>query len=208
MPFGLHNSVATFQRLIDRVVIGVDLEEYVFGYLDDIVVVSRDFKTHLEALREVFRRLKAAGPTVNKEKCHFCRPELKFLGYIVTNKGLRVDPEKVEAIVNYPVPKTVKEVRRFLGVAGWYRRFVPSFATVAAPLTNLMKKNKQFQWSSGCAEAFATLKECLISGPVLRCPDFSLPFSIQCDASDFGIAIILSQTHEDGEYVITRERIL
>ena len=110
--------------------------------------------------------------------------------------------EKVEAIVNYPVPKTVKEVRRFLGIAGWYHRFVPSFAAVAAPLTNLMKKNKQFKWSSGCAEAFAKLKECLISAPVLRCPDFSTPFSIQCDASDFGIAATLSQTHEDGEHVI------
>lgn len=201
LPMGLSNSPATFQRLIDRV-LGPELEPYVFTYLDDIICVTPTFDLHLKILREIFRRLREANLTVAKEKCQFCRPELKYLGYVVDRHGLHVDPEKVSAIVNIPPPKSVSEVRRIIGMASWYRRFVPNFSTIVAPLTDLLRKNKPFVWDSACDEAFQTLKEHLVSAPILSCPDFSLPFTIQTDASGFGIGAVLSQQQAEGEKVI------
>lgn len=201
LPMGLANSPATFQRLIDRV-LGPDLEPHVFVYLDDVVVVTQTFETHLEVLTEVFSRLRAANLTVAKEKCQFCRPELRYLGYIVDCNGLHVDPEKVSAIINIPPPKTVSEVRRIIGLAAWYRRFVPNFSTLTAPITDLLRKNRSFVWDSKCDEAFRALKEHLISAPVLSCPDFNLPFIIQTDASGYGIGAVLTQQHPEGEKVI------
>lgn len=201
LPMGLSNSPATFQRLVDRV-LGPDLEPYVFVYLDDIIIITDTFEKHVEVLREVFKRLKAANLTVSKSKCHFCRPELLYLGYVVDSQGLRMDPAKVQAILNIPVPKCVSEVRRILGLASWYRRFVPNFADVTAPLTELLKKNHSFKWTNACDDALNKLKECLISAPVLSCPDFSRQFTIQCDASGYGIGAVLTQQQEDGEKVI------
>lgn len=201
LPMGLANSPATFQRLIDRV-LGADLEPYVFCYLDDIIIITQTFDKHLEILKEVFRRLKIAQLTVAKEKCFFCRPELKYLGYIVDHNGLRVDPEKISAILSIPQPTCVSEVRRIIGLASWYRRFVPDFSTVSAPLCNLLRKNKKFIWDESCEKSFRLLKEHLISAPVLSCPDFSLPFTIQTDASGYGIGAVLTQQQEEGEKVI------
>jgi len=118
MPFGLHNSPATFQRLIDRI-LGADLEPYCFAYLDDIVICTNSFETHLEVLGKVLDRLFSAGLSLRKDKCHFCRPELKYLGYVVDRNGLHVDPDKVSAILNIPVPSSVTDVRRFVGMASW-----------------------------------------------------------------------------------------
>lgn len=129
MPFGLTNAPATFQRLIDSV-LGADLEPYVLVYLDDIVVISPDFDTHLETLGKVFDRLHRAGLTVNREKCQFCRSELRYLGYVVDRQGLRVDPEKVEALLGVSSPVNVTQVRSFVGMASWYRRFIPSFSSL------------------------------------------------------------------------------
>ena len=124
MPFGLHNSPATWQRLIDRV-LGPKLEPFVFVYLDDIVIVTETFEQHLAVLEEVFARLCGANLTVSWDKCQFCRPEMKYLGYVVDRNGLHVDPDKVKAMVGIPVPKNAKEVRRIIGTFSWYRRFVP-----------------------------------------------------------------------------------
>lgn len=201
MPFGLHNAPATWQRFIDRV-INVDLEEEVFIYLDDIVISTSTFERHMEVLKKVIQRLQQAGLTLNKEKCCFCKPELKYLGYVVNEKGLLVDPEKVEAIINIPPPRSVKEVRRVVGLASWYRRFVPNFSTLTSPLTNLLKKNVRFNWDENCQRALDDIKNHLISAPVLTCPNFDLPFVIQTDASDYGLGAVLSQQHEDGEKVI------
>lgn len=201
LPMGLSNSPATFQRLVDRV-LGPDLEPYVFVYLDDIIIITDTFEKHVEVLKEVFKRLKAANLTVSKKKCHFCRPELLYLGYVVDSTGLRMDPAKVQAILNIPVPTSVSEVRRLLGLASWYRRFVPNFADLIAPLTELLKKGRPFKWSVQCDEALNNLKERLIGAPVLSCPDFSKPFTIQCDASGYGIGAVLTQQQEDGEKVI------
>lgn len=201
MPFGLTNSPATWERLIDSV-LGADLQPSVLVYLDDIVVVSQDFETHMETLQKVFDRLHLAGLKVNFDKCQFCRSELKYLGYIVDKFGLRPDPAKVEAILNIPAPKTVKEVRRFIGTASWYRRFVPNFSTIVAPLSNLTKKKVNWRWTPECEGSFKMLKEYLVTAPILTCPDFERTFYVQTDASAYGIGAVLTQNFDDGEKVI------
>ncbi|XP_050295859.1 uncharacterized protein LOC126735794 [Anthonomus grandis grandis] len=201
MPFGLTNAPAVWQRLIDSV-IGVDLEPYVFVYLDDVIISTPSFEEHIRVLREVIQRIVKAGLTLNREKCTFCKPELKYLGYIVNSSGLLVDPDKIEAILRIPTPKTVTDIRRIVGLTSWYRRFVPNFSTIVSPLTSLTMKNVKFVWSPECENAFNTIKEKLVSAPVLSCPDFDLPFIIQCDASDFGLGAVLYQVQGDEEHAI------
>ncbi|KAK9752584.1 Reverse transcriptase (RNA-dependent DNA polymerase) [Popillia japonica] len=140
---GLSGSPAVWQRLIDRV-LGADLDPYVFAYLDDIIIVTPTFKQHLEILEKVINRIHAAGLTLNRDKCKFCREELKYLGYVVNQAVLHVDPEKVQAILNIPTPRNVTEVRRVVGLASWYRRFIRDFSTIVSPLTSLLKKGKSF----------------------------------------------------------------
>lgn len=162
-----------------------------FTYLDDIVCVTRgEFSEHLELLDRVYEKLQQAGLTVNIEKSHFCRDELDYLGYKVDREGLRTNPEKTRVIVNLSTPKSTKEVKSFLGMVGWYRRFIPNFSTLNR-LTS--KKLKKFEWNDDAQEAFAKLKECLVTSPVLSCPDFTKEFCIQCDASDSGIGSVLTQ---------------
>lgn len=201
MPFGLHNAPATWQRLIDRV-LGSELEPYVFVYLDDVVICTPTFEKHLEITSEVLRRLSTAGITLSPTKCQFCQPELKYLGYVVTAEGLLADPDKVSAILNIPTPKNVSEVRRVIGMASWYRRFIPNFSLIIAPLTALLRKNCKFHWSEQCEAAFSTIKNQLVSSPILSCPNFDVPFVVQTDASNFGIGAVLSQTIDDEEHVI------
>lgn len=201
MPFGLHNAPATWQRFVDNT-LGHDLEPHVFIYLDDIVVATPDFDLHLEVLRKIFERLIAAGLTINREKCEMVKVELRYLGYIVDQYGLRVDPEKVSAVMNFPVPTTVKAVRRFVGLVSWYRRFVPGFSAKVVPLTHLTKKRTKFKWSEDAERAFLELKECLVSAPILTCPDFTRKFIIQTDASQKALGAVLVQQFDEGEKVI------
>lgn len=201
MPFGLHNSPATWQRFLDEV-LGPELEPYVFKYLDDIIIISRSYEEHLRILEEVLKRLCDAGLTISRDKCKFCLPELKYLGYVVNRHGLNVDPDKVEAIVNIPTPTTVTEVRRVLGMASWYRRFIPNFSTIIAPMTKLLRKKARFTWDGTCDQAWKHIKEKLITAPIITCPDYQLPFCIQTDASAYGIAGVLTQQQEEGEKVI------
>lgn len=202
LPFGLSTAPATWQRLIDRV-LGVDLEPYCFKYLDDIIITTHTFEQHVDILSKVFLRLNEAGLTLNKEKCQFCRPELQYLGYVVDVHGLHVDPSKVEAILQIPTPSKVADIRRFIGTASWYRRFIPNFSIITKPLTELLRKNVKFHWTDRQEESFRKIKEYLISAPVLSCPDFELSFTIQTDASAYGIAGVLTQNHPtEGEKVI------
>lgn len=203
MPFGLTNAPATWQRLIDSVLCGVNLKSSsVMVYLDDVIIISQDFDSHLETLDKVFNLLHDAGLLVSFDKCQFCRPELKYLGYVVDELGLRPDPEKVQAILNIPPPRNVKEIRRFIGTASYYRRFVPQFSTVIAPLCRLTKKNVKWSWSPECEKSFKALKEQLVTAPILTCPDFSRTFYIQTDASAYGVGCVLTQFFDEGEKVI------
>jgi hypothetical protein len=201
MPFGLHSAAGTFQALVDRL-FTPDLEPYVFAYLDDIIVSTPDFETHLNILRIVFDKLKKAGLTLKESKCEFCKPELRYLGYVVNRQGLNVDPAKVSAVVDMPQPKGVRDVRRLIGMMSWYRRFVPNFSTMVAPLTNLTKKKTRFTWTPECEGAFSEVKNALVNAPILSCPNFSYPFTLQCDASDVGIGAVLTQNIDGKEQVI------
>lgn len=201
MPFGLHGAPATCQALIDKV-LGPELEPYTFTYLDDIIIATSDFESHLKTLTEVLTRLNNAGLTLREDKCAFGRSELKFLGYVVNRNGLNVDPEKVSAIVNMPTPNNVKEVRRVLGMMSWYRKFIPNFSSLLAPLTRLTKKKVKFEWSTECEKAFQDAKDALVSAPILTCPNFNYPFILQCDASGYGLGAVLSQEIEGQEHVI------
>lgn len=173
-----------------------------FVYLDDVIVVTKSFDHHLDVLREIFKRLRAANVTLNRQKCHLCRPKLKTLGYIVDLRGLRVDPEKVKAIVQIPTPINQKTVRQFCGTASWYRRFIPDFASRLYPLTRLLKKNQKFVWTEEAQKAFKDIRSCLIKAPILTCPDFSQEFIISCDASGVGLGTVLSQQGHLGEQVV------
>lgn len=188
MPFGLCNAPQTMCRLIDRV-INNELRESTFVFIDDLLVVSADFQTHLEQLRKVAERLRVANLTINVDKSHFCMTEIRYLGFIVGNGVLKTDPSKVQAIVEFPSPVTVKQVRRFLGMTGWYRRFIANYSEITSPLTNLLKKNVPFSWPAEAEDAFQQLTH----------PDFSRQFVIQCDASGSGIGSVLFQLSDEGE---------
>lgn len=202
MPFGLHSAGATFQRLVDRI-FGPELEPRVFAYLDDVVVISKTFEEHLELLKEVFGRLREADLRLNIEKCHFCKKELKYLGHLINEEGVQTDPEKVRAITEFPEPKAIKTLRSFLGLASWYRRFISNFAKITAPLTRLLRKDAKWSWGVEQKSAFEKLKNCLTRAPALACPDFSVPFTLQVDASGEGLGAALTQVIGGKEIVIS-----
>ena len=201
MPFGLTNAPATWQRVIDRA-LDPSLSDSVFTYLDDIIIISSTFDQHLDVLSRVFDCLSAAGLVVSQEKCQFCLPQLKYLGFVVNREGLSVDVDKVQAILDVSPPRNVTEVRRFVGMASWYRRFVKDFASIVAPLTSLTKKRSPWKWTAECQKSFEFIKNSLVSAPILTCPDFSRPFILQTDASAYGLGAVLTQNFEDGEKVI------
>lgn len=201
LPFGLCNSPATWQRFIERIITG-ELTEFAFPYLDDIVVVSETFADHIRILRLILNKLLDAGLSLNLSKCEFCKPEINYLGYVVDKNGLRADPQKVLPIVNISRPSSVKEIRSFMGMVSWYRRFLPNFAHISAPLNRLLRKNQPFAWSQDCENAFNNIKQALISAPILSCPNFDIPFVVQCDASGYGLGGVLTQRYPDGDRVV------
>jgi transposase InsO family protein len=202
MPFGLSGASQTMAALMDKV-LGSDLEPYVYFYLDDVIIATETFEDHVRVLKDVANRLKSANLSVNLKKSHFTKKSVKFLGYVLSEKGLTVDPEKIRTILSYPAPKNIRECRRLMGVAGWYQRFIKDFSLLTAPITELMKKNLgKFRWTEEAEKAFNQIKECLMSEPILANPDFSLPFKIQCDASDIGVSGVLTQNFTDGEHSI------
>ncbi|XP_062542413.1 uncharacterized protein LOC134210375 [Armigeres subalbatus] len=173
MPFGLVNSPATLARLMDRVLGHGVLEPYVFVYLDDIVVVTETFEHHVQLLREIARRLNRANLMIN-EKSQFGVPEISFLGYLLSSEGLRGNPDKIRPIVEYERPTTITKLRRFLGMANYYRRFILNFSETCGPLSDLLKsKSKVIGWNPAAERAFCQIKEQLIAAPILGSPDFS-----------------------------------
>lgn len=201
LPFGLHSAPATFQRLLDTI-IGPDLEPKAFAYLDDIIILGKTFDEHIELLEKVFNRLRGAGLKLNPDKCQFVRTELKYLGHIVNRDGISTDPEKVRCMKEFPTPVNVKTLRSFLGLVSWYRRFIKDFAQVTAPLTLLLKKKTPWNWMEDQQKAFELLKHKLSSTPVLACPDFTKLFTLQVDASGFGLGAALTQIQDGKEVAI------
>ena len=199
MPFGLNGAPASFQRLTDSLVKGC--EDFAAAYLDDLVIFSSSWRGHVEHLRTILRRIKDANLTVKLAKCQFGMKQCVYLGHVVGNGTVRPEMSKMQAVESFPRPETKREVRGFLGLTGYYRRFIPDYATVALPLTDLTRKTSPnvVQWTEECAKAFDALKKHLCSSPVLRSPDFTQPFILQTDASDRGAGAVLSQCGPDGE---------
>ena len=196
MPFGLCNAPATFQRLMEVVLTGLTRNQC-FVYLDDILVISRTWNEHLENLQLVFDRLREAGLSLKPKKCTFARRKALYLGHVVSEQGIEVDTEKVEKVRNYPIPTNVKTLQRFLGLASYYRRFIPNLSKVASPLYCLTRKDAPFVWSESCQESFEKLKMLLTSTPVLAFPNFQKPFTLETDASGSGLGAVLSQHQDD-----------
>ena len=201
MPFGLCNAPSTFQRLMELVLAGLSWE-VCLAYLDDVVIFGRTWEEHLERLRIVLIRLREAHLKLHPKKCQFFRKCIVFLGHVISNSGVSTDPEKISSIVNWPTPTNVTELRSFLGLASYYRRFICRFAEVAAPLHRLQEKAISFQWSEQCNTAFETLKRRLSSAPVLAFPRSSDTFILDTDASEHGIGAVLSQNQHGVERVI------
>ena len=202
MSFGLCNAPATFQRLMDLILVGLQWKNCLV-YLDDILVIGKTFDEHLNNLGLVFNRLRKAGLKLKPSKCFICRKQVTYLGHVVSPDGIATDPAKTEKVVNWPIPTCQREVQQFLGLVSYYRRFIKGFATIAKPLHHLTEKTTPFQWTVQCQKSFDDLKQCLTTAPVLAFPDFSKPFILDTDASDTGIGAVLSQTDDNG-----REKVI
>ncbi|GES85289.1 KRAB-A domain-containing protein [Rhizophagus clarus] len=197
MPFGLCNAPGTFQRCMDNILKDM-LWKNTMVYLDDVNIYSKTFEEHLQHLEEVLKRVEKAGLKINPEKCHFCTQSLQFLGHIVTNKGILPDPSKVDAIKNYSVPKNLTQLRAFLGLASYYRRFIKDFSKISTPLYMLLKKDIPYEWNQDRHQVFQFLKEKLITAPLLAYPDFTKSFLLFTDASITALGAVLEQEQEDG----------
>uniref|UniRef100_A0A3B1JWV6 Gypsy retrotransposon integrase-like protein 1 n=1 Tax=Astyanax mexicanus TaxID=7994 RepID=A0A3B1JWV6_ASTMX len=207
MPFGLCNAPSTFQRLMQRM-FGDQQYQSLLLYLDDIIVFSSSVSQHLQRLEVVLGRLQKEGLKAKLSKCVFFKQEVGYLGHVISNKGVSTDPAKIEAVAQWQRPRTVSELRSFLGFASYYRRFVEGFAQLAGPLHKLVaalvgSKTKKgsgqalgMAWTAQCEQSFEALKARLVSAPVLAYADFSLPFILEIDASYSGLGAVLSQEHD------------
>ena len=199
MPFGLHNAPATFQRLMNRVLEGC--QEFAQAYIDDVVVYSTSWEEHLQHLHKVFSCLQHAGLTVKLQKCQFGKSKVHYLGHIIGNGEILPDPKKVEAVREFERPNTKTQVHSFVGLTSYYRKFVPNYAAIATPLTDLLRKKQpeNVVWTDDCEQAFQKLKNSLAAAPVLAVPDVNKLFTVHTDASGTGMGAVLSQVGEDGE---------
>ncbi|UYV80895.1 K02A2.6-like, partial [Cordylochernes scorpioides] len=201
MPFGLCNAPATFERMIDNLLKGLKWT-ICLCYLDDIIVFSDGFEEHLRRLQLVLNCLKKAGLCLNSKKCKFGAKTITVLGHEVSENGIRPDQEKIRAVHDFATPRSLKEVRSFLGLSSYYRRFIPNYAHVAQPLNDLLKKDSAFNWNQEEQNAFEALKSALISEPALGHFDYSSPTEIHTDASNYGIGAVLVQIQKGKERAI------
>ena len=192
LSFGLTNAPATFQATMNDI-FRPYLNKFVVVYIDDILVFSKTHQEHLQHLRLVLQVLRDNDFKIKLSKCDFERPEVKFLGHIVGQHGVKVDTDKVAVVQNWPTPTNMRAVRSFLGLAQYFRRFIENFSKIAAPLTHLTKKDTPFRWDDNCEQAFNHLKHALTHAPVPALPDFSRHFEVICDASVEGIGAVLTQ---------------
>ena len=201
MPQGLASAPITFQKLMVSVLKDL-LYKCCICYVDDIIVYSKDLDSHIQDLQAVMDRLATANLTLSAKKCEFGKKSVKYLGHILSANGIITNPDKTAAIDNYPRPKKPRHVKRFTGMTGYYRKFIPRYADLVSPLSALLKSGTKFKWTPACTESFNTLKQKLVSEPVLRYADHSRPFTLTTDASKNGISYILGQQDDNGhDYV-------
>lgn len=202
LGMGLKNSCVSFQMAMSQILRGLHWKNMLV-YVDDICVFSKDFNSHLQHLKDLFGRLRNAGLTLNPKKCHFAAKEVKFLGHLISKQGIQVDPNKTKIIDTFPIPQKIKDIRSFLGMCNYYRRFIKSFSTLVEPLNKLLRKDEDFIWNEDCQIAFETLKRKLTSAPILAYPNMNKPFILTTDASNSAIGYILSQKDKGNrEHVI------
>ena len=186
MPFGQTNAPATFCNLMNNVLFDY-LDDFVVVYLDDIVIYSRTLEEHVNHLSLVLSQLRKYTLYVKMEKCEFAQQEIKLLGHLVSKNQVRMDPKKLQAIVDWKERRHVKDLRSFLGLANYYRKFIVGYSKRATTLKDLLKKDTKWVWSERCDEAFQNLKNAIASEPILKLPDFELPFEVHIDASNKAI---------------------
>ena len=202
VPFGLAQAPAYFQLLMNKVLKGL---KFAMTYLDDIIIFSENELPHLEHLETVFSQLREAGLKMKQSKCDFFKSKIHYLGHLIFPEGFSPLPNKLDCIKHMPVPKNVKEIKQFLGLTGYYRKFIPRFADISRPLTTLTKKDKKIEWTPACPKSFDLLKETLCGEPVLKYADTSKPYTLYTDASKFSWAWVLTQSHTtviDGKSII------
>ena len=198
MPFGLSGAPGTFQRLMDKVLRGH--HEYAAAYLDDIIIHSESWEDHIKHITVVLNSLMKAGLTAKPSKCQFGRDEIVYLGHRVERGRVQPEQSKIKAIQDFPKPATKKQVRAFLGLAGYYWKFIKNFSEVTAPLSDMVKQSQpsQVTWNENLERAFCKVKDLLCDEPVLQCPNFDKTLTLQTDASNRDVGAVLSQKDEDG----------
>ena len=200
MLFGLCNAVSSFQRGMDLILAGLNLNVCMV-FLDNIVLFSRTPEEHLQRLETLLERFKEANLKLKPSKCKLLQTEVEFLGHIVSKDGIATNPKKIQLVKDWPEPTNLKQLRGYLGLTGYYRRFIKDYSKVALPLTNLLKKNAPFNWTQDCQDAFDDLKR-MMSPPVLTLPNKNDTFILDTDASDSNIGAVLSQRQDGQERVI------
>ena len=204
MSFGLTNAPAAFMDLMNRV-FSLYLDKFVIVFIDDILVYSGSSEEHAEHLRTVLQILRERQLYAKFSKCRFWLDKVAFLGHVISAEGISVDPQKIEAIVNWKPPTNVSEVRSFLGLAGYYRKFVEGFSKIATPLTNLLKKDQKFEWSDTCQHSFEELRQRLTTTPMLALSSGKDSYGVYSDASRKGLRCVLMQ---DGRVIAYASRQL
>ena len=192
VPFGLAQAPAFFQHLMNKV---LDNCSFAMTYLDDIIIFSNSEEEHLAHIKEIFRRLEAADLKMKRSKCDFFKKHIHYLGHLISADGIRPLKDKLDTIRDMPAPSSSKEVKQFLGLAGYYRKFVPRFADISRPLARLTCKDRVFEWTHECEEAFNLLKQNLCAQPILKYADTSKGYTLYTDASRYGWAGVLTQAH-------------
>jgi len=200
MPYGLTGAPATFQAIMNHILAPL-LRKCVVVFIDDILIYSKSQAEHLQHIKMVFDILQEHQFKVRLSKCSFAQQQLKYLGHIISGEGVATDPSKIKDDQQWPTPTSVKELRGFLGLDGYYRRFVRHFGMIAKPLTELLKKGQLFVWTEQHELAFSTLKQVLTSAPILALSNFDKPFVVETDTSDKGIGAVLQQDGHPIAYV-------
>ena len=193
VPFGLAQAPAYFQQLISFVL--QDCSDFVMAYLDDIIIFSQNKEDHLKHIEIIFEKLKKANLKLKESKCDFLKKEIHYLGHLILVSGIQPLPGKLDSIHNMPRPRSPKEIKQFLGLTGYYRKFVPRFSDMARPLTKLLAHDCEFELTKQCDISVQMLKDTLCLAPILKYPDTSKPYTLYTDASKYGWAGVLTQSH-------------
>ena len=197
LPMGMCNAPSTMQSLMYNILMGCNWK-YALAYLDDIIIYSRSVESHINEVSDVLRRVSEAGLTLNIDKSSFLKTRVRYLGHIVSSSGVSPDPSNLLHVKEIRPPRNVTDVKAFLGLVGYYRRFIKGFSTIASPLNRLTEANTLFDWTSECQQSFDLLKKLVTESPILAFPNFHQPFIVACDASNVGIGGVLSQKDESG----------